>query len=388
MIVTRFHKKIMLAYLNDDRAVELQLFTDNPYPIGTIFLGRIAQKQNNIDACFVDIENAGGFLQKNTYRCGELIPVQLLREGSGQKLPLLTDVLSISGKYAVVSETVGKIKVSSKLDKECQAMLIEKVTPLLGDLDREVILRTNSANADPMDIAKEILSSSDALDLIRKKAETRTKSVLYSPGTEWIHALRDLYMDRLDEIVSDDPAIFEMIKKTFPPDLCQKEEIALRLYDDPLLPLAKLYSLEKHLKEATQKRVWLPCGGFLVIEKTEALFSIDVNTGKTAKRADKEETFYTVNLEAAKEIARQLRLRNLSGIILIDFINMRKSGNDAKLLSEFKNELKNDPVKTEVHGFTSLGLVEMTRMKGRRSLYEQAGTLSDDETVSGDKRKI
>ena len=125
-----------------------------------------------------------------------------------------------------------------------------------------------------------------------------------------------------------------------------------------------------------------------MIEPTEALVAIDVNSGKTQLKREREETLFGVNLEAAEEIARQLRLRNLSGIILIDFINMSDLRHRSELLSAFRKALKNDRIKTQVHGMTSLGLVEMTRMKGRSTLYEQAGSIAYDAVVSADKRRV
>lgn len=389
VVITHLKNKIILAYLNDDLAIELQLFTDQVYPVGTIFMGHVARIQKNIEATFVDIApGKTGFLPGTNHKNGSLIPVQLVKEGTSQKAPKLTDSLSVSGRYAVVYQKKGPVRASSKMNADTKSALIDAVKDQLKDIGNAVILRTNAGMADPADIVCEIRFLQETLQHIMKTKDHRPKSVLYSPGTEWERALKGLYTDKLDEIVTDDLTIYAAVESIFPEKIREKEKITIRLYADPLLKLSKLYSLEKHLSDATNKRVWLKCGGFLMIEQTEALVSIDVNTGKTAKIRDKEDTFLAVNLEAAEEIARQLRLRNLSGIIMIDFINMHDAGNDSALLAALRGALKADPVKTEVHGFTSLGLVEMTRMKGRKTLYEQAGTVSDDETLSGDEGTI
>lgn len=389
IVVTHFHNRIIVAYLLGDKAVELQLFTDNPYPVGTIFSGMVSKNLPSISASFVDIApGLTGFLQNRDHKCGELIPVQLVKEGTKEKAPKVSDALSVTGKFAVVYAKSGAIRASAKLDPDIKKTLLASVKEALGKQNRAVILRTNAASADIEDIICEIRELSAELDRIEKYAHTRTKSVLYSPGSEWAHYLAGMYTDHMDEIITDDPALYEEIRRIFPDEVCERDQIRLTLYEDHAYPLVKLCSLEKHLKDAMNKRVWLDSGAFLVIEKTEALISIDVNSGKSGGKADKEETFFAVNLEAAQEIARQIRLRNLSGIIMIDFINMGKGSHQSELLSALKQALKGDPVKTQVHGMTSLGLVEMTRMKGRKTLYEQSGSVSDDETLSGDERRI
>ena len=143
------------------------------------------------------------------------------------------------------------------------------------------------------------------------------------------------------------------------------------LYEDKLLPLIKLYRLEQVLKEATQERVWLKSGAYLVIQPTEALTVIDVNTGKYEGRKNQQDTFLKINLEAAGEIAYQLRLRNLSGIIIVDFINMASGEYKETLLEELEKDLCNDPLKATLIGMTPLNLVEITRKKIRKPLREQ-----------------
>ena len=141
------------------------------------------------------------------------------------------------------------------------------------------------------------------------------------------------------------------------------------------LPLAKLYCLESAISEGTQERVWLKSGGFLVIQQTEAFVCIDVNTGKFSEKKEIQDTFRKINLEAAREIAWQLRLRNLSGIILIDFINLEKEEDKKELLQNLQGYLKQDPVKGTVVDMTPLNIVEVTRKKVRKSLQEELNAL-------------
>jgi len=161
-------------------------------------------------------------------------------------------------------------------------------------------------------------------------------------------------------------ALADYLKEYQPWDL-QK----LRLYEDHLLPMPKLYNLEKALEEALRERVWLKSGAYLVIQPTEALTVIDVNTGKFEASKKKQQTFRKINQEAAREIARQLRLRNLSGIIVADFIDMENPDDKYALIETLRQELKKDPVKTVLVDMTPLGLVEITRKKVRKTLQEQ-----------------
>ena len=179
----------------------------------------------------------------------------------------------------------------------------------------------------------------------------------------------------MDEIVTDDPEVFQAVQNYLN---CYGEyEIPLRFYEDKLLPLSKLYSLESVLERSLQERVWLKSGGFLVIQPTEAFVCIDVNTGKFSGKKEIQETFRKINLEAAKEIAWQLRLRNLSGIILIDFINMENQEDKKELLHTLQAYLNQDPIKGTVVDITPLNIVEVTRKKVRKPLLEEWKALNE-----------
>ena len=170
--------------------------------------------------------------------------------------------------------------------------------------------------------------------------------------------------------MTDEPEIYERIVnyRMENPGFCLPN---VRLYQDDRLQLYKLYSVRTRLREALSKKVWMKSGGYLIIEPTEALTVIDVNSGKMIAGKDMEKTYLNINLEAAKEIARQLSLRNISGIIIVDFISMRPEEHNQKLMSVFGNLLKKDPVRTKLIDITPLGLVEITRMKTSKPLWEQ-----------------
>ena len=194
-------------------------------------------------------------------------------------------------------------------------------------------------------------------------------SVLEKSMPEYVQILQNLYSQDLEEIVTDKQELYECAVQ-YLKGYKQQEEI-VRYYEDKLLPLYKLYNLEKAFEQAQNERVWLKSGGFLVIQQTEAFVCIDVNTGKCTSKKDMQETFRKINLEAAKEIAWQLRLRNLSGIILIDFINMERDEDKEEVMQTLQRYLWQDSIKGTVVDMTELNIVEVTRKKVRKSLAEE-----------------
>ena len=194
--------------------------------------------------------------------------------------------------------------------------------------------------------------------------------------------LRNTYTADLTSIITDDPQIYNSLEHYLKENDLQNLS-KLRLYQDDLLPLYKLCRLEREIDLATSRQVWLKSGGNLVIVPTEALTVIDVNTGKYSGKKQRRETLKTINLEAAKEAARQIRLRNLSGIILIDFINMENKEDQKELLAFLESRLFADPVKTRLIDMTKLELVEITRKKVHKTLKEQIAALeSEKESLS------
>ena len=249
----------------------------------------------------------------------------------------------------------------------------------LPDRPYGLIARTNAAEASKEEFLHE-------LNLLKKQYEktalhgrNRTcYSLLYESESFYLAAVRDIYTRDLDEIVTDIPAIYEKISEylsEFQPDKLQ----ILNLYQDKLLPLYKLYSLESAIDEVRHEKIWLKSGGFLVIQQTEAFVSIDVNSGKYTAKKKAEETYRKINLEAATEIARQIRLRNLSGIILVDFINMQNPDHQDELFHVLQKHLRKDPIKCKAVDITPLHILEMTRQKVRRPLIEDLRDLHQQQ---------
>ena len=176
-------------------------------------------------------------------------------------------------------------------------------------------------------------------------------------------------MDGMEEILVNDAEIYEKICSYFKKEMPENLEL-VHFHDDSGYPLGKIYSTETAVEHALAERVWLKHGGYLVIQVTEALTVIDVNSGKNVRKKGDDESTLKMNLEAAKETARQVRLRNLSGIILIDFINQDEEKNEETLLKEFRYFLAKDPIQTTLVDITALGLAEVTRKKVRKPLHE------------------
>ena len=195
-------------------------------------------------------------------------------------------------------------------------------------------------------------------------------SCVYKTEPFYISAVRDANSRNLEEIVTDSPEISRQISDYLDTNSPEEKE-KLRFYEDKLLPLYKLHRLETALEEIQHEKVWLNSGGFLVIQQTEAFVSIDVNSGKFTGKKKMQETYRKINLEAAKEIARQLRLRNLSGIILIDFINMENPDHQDELFHVLQKYLRKDPVKSRAVDITPLHILELTRKKVRKPVIEE-----------------
>ena len=241
-----------------------------------------------------------------------------------------------------------------------------------------LIIRTNGKGASADELAAEIRGLRKLFCKLLETAPYRScHSRLYQAPSSFLANIRNAYAEQLGEIITDDPQLFEEIRGFLTQE--QPEDLEkLRFYQDPLLSLGKLYQLEQVICRALEKRVWLKSGGYLVIEPTEALVVIDVNTGKYSGKKTMQETILKINLEAAEEIGRQLRLRNLSGMIIVDFIDMAAEEDRRLLLEHLMAVVSMDPVKTVVVDYTRLNLVEMTRKKIHRPLHEQVENLQPE----------
>lgn len=380
-LVTRYQNKILYMLLEEGKEVEIDMYNDEENLIyNNIYVARVKDIVTNINAAFLEIapgqicyfsldeKNVLFLNRKNTTKVceGDLILVQVVKEAVKTKAAVVSCEINLSGKYVVLTAGKGDfVGVSHKItDKDRQRHLKQLVAPYASE-NFGFVVRTGADNAEDGDIEEEIRSLSEEYKKILENAKTRTAFTLIRRNESPVNLnIENAHLEPEDEIVTDDARLYEEI-------VSGKHRANVRLYDDKEISLLRAYSVETRIEKALAKNVWLKNGGYLVIEPTEALTVIDVNTGKfDGKEKDREDTFLKINLEAAKEIARQLRLRNISGIILVDFINMKSSDSRKVLISELERQLYKDRIQTRFVDFTGLGLAEITRQKKKKPIYE------------------
>ncbi|MCU6761255.1 Ribonuclease E [uncultured Roseburia sp.] len=353
--------------------------------LGNIYVGRVQKIVKNLNAAFIEYEKG-----KNGYYSledckdpiyikkinspnmvqGDEVLVQVAKENLKTKLPVLTTNINLAGTCCVLTSGNKKLGISSKINKKRR----EELQELFSDLSLEsfgLILRTNAKDAETSEILKEYQLLKRQFDNLLKDAKYRTCfSCLKRSEPGYLKALKNNYVSSLEAVITDQPDIFEEIEDTVS-EILKSRQVPLTLYQDKQFPLAALFNIEKQMERAVQKKVWLKSGGYLVIEPTEALTVIDVNTGKSMMKKNPQEHFLDLNKEAALEIAFQLRLRNISGIVIIDFIDLKSKEDQKELLQTLTQAVRQDPVPVQVVDMTRLNLVELTRKKVSKSLKEQ-----------------
>lgn len=386
LIVARLNDKIITALADDGRIAELHVSTEasQAVRVGDIYIGRVRKIVKNIQAAFIEIRpgmecyysmtgNPAPVFTKRTGKkplcVGDELLVQVEREAVKTKTWTVTSKLSFTGRYVVLTTGNTMCGVSSKLQGSLRDYWKETVKKWQNDLFG-IVIRTNAQEVSPETVLDEteLLAQEIRQMILKAPARTCFSCMKQSPA-DYLEKLKGLSGRTLTQILAEDDELYQAIKEYLSlrqPELLEK----LVHYKDPSFPLIKLYSVEHVLSEALKEKVWLRSGGYLVIQPTEALTVIDVNSGKCVLKKKDDGGFLKLNLEAAREAARQIRLRNLSGIILIDFINLEETGQTQTLLDALAAELKKDSVKAEVIDVTKLQLVEITRKKVYRPLHE------------------
>lgn len=391
-IITNYHNKIMTAKYENQKMMEVSFESKETLSmLGNIYVGRVENIVKSINAAFVEVqpgikcyysleENTRHiFLNpKNTDKIcqGDLILVQVTKEAVKTKAPIVSCVINFSGKYIAISNDGDGVSISSKLtSKEQKKILKEQLAPYLAK-EYKIVVRTNCESLfdtenrlDSNALVQEVEQMIDEYRTLFCIAKTRCAfSLLKGHMPEYLEILKNARVEEIGRVITDIEEYHRAILDSKDKKLVTK----LSFYQDKLLPLYKLYSVENQIEEALKKNVWLKCGGYLVVEPTEALTVIDVNSGKFVQgKGNREDGFFKVNMEAAREIAKQIRLRNYSGIIIIDFIDMKESAHNMELIEFLKAEISKDPIQTSFVEITKLGLVELTRHKVKRPLQEQ-----------------
>lgn len=345
--------------------------------LNNIYVGRVKDVVKNLNAAFIEIapgkpcyysledcQNPIYVKKINSPRLvqGDEVVVQVVKENLKTKPPKVSTNLTFTGTYLALTTENTALGISKKLPPKKREYFKELFTPYQNSAFG-LIVRTNAANAETDEILKEYDALKQEYEQLIQTAGHRTCfSLLKKSPPEFLSVLKNLPQAELEEILTDDCSVMEQLRTA---------GIKATFYEDKQLSLNRLYSLEVRLKEALQERVWLKSGGYLVIQPTEALTVIDVNSGKSVANKKVQEHYLKINLEAAQEIARQLRLRNISGIIIADFIDMKEQQMKDELMLQLKKLVKQDSVPTQVVDMTRLNLVELTRKKVRKSLAEQ-----------------
>lgn len=390
-VITRY-KDGVLSFVSDTRTSKMESVGFTPSNgqaddanIGDIFVAKVVNVVRQINAAFIDYApNKKGYLPINSgytpiitnrrydgrILAGDEILVQLEKDAVRTKEPVFTLNLSLAGKYSVVSNANTYKGVSRKCSKSER----EQLRPAIPqDTEYGVVIRTNAAwllDTSLQPVTDEIMQLSHKMTTLLQEGIHRTcYSRILQAAPFYLTNMRD-ENKRYQQIVTDDEALYHEVKE-FATVYMPEQLSNISLYQDNAYPLQKLYRVETQLGELLSQKVWLKSGAYLVIEKTEAMHVIDVNSGKNITKKENADYIYQINIEAAEEIMRQIRLRNLTGMILIDFISMEDTQKDDALLQELRTLAKKDRILTTVVDITALGLVEITRKKTTKSLHEQ-----------------
>lgn len=381
LVVTHYENKILQATIHEGKVTDLNL-SEYATVLGNIYVGKVTNIVDNINACFIDygdklpcyyslddndIIYADG-RDHSKLRIGDEVVVQISRDAVKTKNPVGSSELTLRGDYSVV-HTGSQIGVSGKINSKKLRDDLKKLARETLPESMGCIIRTNAADTDPDTIKKELNDLAGRLAQILRAATTRKCfSCLFRNPPEYIENITLIGSHKIDEFVTDDPDIFNAFREYS--DKKELSDINAVLYSDDSCPLSAIYNLKKEVEGALKERVWLKSGAYLIIQQTEAMVVVDVNTGKSVSGKDMAQHMLKVNTEAAIETCRQLRLRNLSGIIVIDFINMKNPDDIYKIRDVLIKELSDDPIPAKYVDITKLGLIELTRKKLKRPLHE------------------
>lgn len=388
LLITKQENRLITAWAEDGRIRQLQAEQAEEI-LGNIYVGKVRNIVKNINAAFVEFEQGQtGYLPlqpafcpvhtdsvihgQNRVLTGDEIIVQVAREAVKTKPPTLTGNLEFPGKYVVLTLGEERVCVSKKIkDRQIRKELQEFLQECCSGKGYGLLARTNSISVTKEDLTGEIRQLEKRLQELISFGRHKTQfSCLYKAPPAYLESIQGLYQDKTGEVLTDDTEIFASVKE-FLAGSGWREVPEVLLWNPEHGKMDAVFEIGKTIEKALQTKVWLKNGAYLIIQPTEALVVIDVNTGKAIKKKDVQKNFLKVNLEAAKEIAVQIRLRNLSGIIIVDFIDMDSEEANKELLDTFRRELGRDSVPTNLVDMTKLGLVEITRKKVRKPFYEQ-----------------
>ncbi|NLC11182.1 MAG: Rne/Rng family ribonuclease [Firmicutes bacterium] len=389
IIVNCNSRETRVALLEDNSLVEI--YMERPVQeslVGNIYKGKVANVLPGMQAAFVDIDqerNAFLFVDdlrdsgdeeahagtrpsiRKLLHPGEEIMVQVIKEGFGNKGPRLTCNITLPGRYLVLMPGTNYVGVSRRIEDQDERERLKKIVEKIRPNQVGVIVRTAAEGSDQEHLEQDINFLVQLWDKITQAfKEKRAPALLHQDLALIYRIVRDLFTDNVSQFIIDDYYEYKKVLEIldFLSPSLKKRVFNYRNSQ----PIFERFGIEKEIEESLDRIIRLSCGGYLVFDKTEALTVIDVNTGKYIGRHNLEDTILKTNLEAAAEIARQIRLRDIGGIIIVDFIDMNNPQHKEYVLETIKEHLKRDRTRAHVLGLTSLGLVEIARKKVRRGL--------------------
>ena len=395
---------IRIAILEDGKLAEMYVeLPEQERMVGDIYKGVVENVIKGMGACFVDIgmeQNAflrfsdiGEFFEsygpimeddedielwKKQERekkrrdvpivSNQEVLVQVTKEPIGTKGARVTSEVTLPGRFLVLVPGYSHVGVSKKIQSIRERRRLKRIARKIKPNGFGLIVRTVAAGKSEQVLRADLENLLRTWERIEKKARKEKGPVLLYKDMGMVSSIiRDLFTPDVDHVAVDSRRLYKEIVsylKDVSPNLVPKVE----LYKGPT-PIFDVYNIEKDFERSLSRRVWLKSGGYILIDQTEALVAIDVNSGKYVSRGDHDESSFKINMEAAQEIARQLRLRDLGGIIVIDFIDMQSEEKKARLVAEFKRELRKDRARTSVSNISEFGLMEMTRERVRPSVF-------------------
>lgn len=389
ILINRTSAETRFALLENGKVIEVQYERLNQRKIvGNIYRGRVVRVLPGIQAAFVDIGlNRTGYLYvdealsswegeakekpniREIVREGQEIIVQVSKEAFGSKGPRLTTKISLPGRYLVYMPFERMIGISRRIESLSEQERLRKLAERIKEDHEGILIRTNGERVGEEEIKDEYLALKNLwAESLEISKGNRAPCLIHEDLGVAHKVLRDYLDEEVSEILIDDVEEYRNLLHSITMIGAQYKE-RIKLYRGKT-DLFSAYQVETEIQKALHKRVNLKSGGFLIIEHTEALTIIDVNTGKFVGKDALSQTVLKTNLEAAEEIPRQLRLRNIGGIILIDFIDMHLDSHKEQILTTLKREMNRDPMKSQILGITALGLVEMTRKKVKENLQQ------------------
>ncbi|MFN6351950.1 MAG: Rne/Rng family ribonuclease [Cyanobacteriota bacterium] len=375
------------AVLSDDRVDEL-VVAQGRYQIGDVYLGTVENVLPGIDAAFVNIGESekNGFihisdlgplrLRKTGAGITELLEprqkvlVQVMKEPTGSKGPRLTGNLSLPGRFLVLQPHGQGVNISRRINSEAERNRLRALGVLIKPPGAGLLIRTEAEGVGEELLIDDLEALLRQWEAIQQAAETATPPVLLNRDEDFIHrVLRDFYGPDVVRVVVDAPEAVARVNGFLGED---QNQLTVEFHEEST-ELLEHFRINAAIRDALRPRVDLPSGGYVIIQPTEALTVIDVNSGSFTRSANARETVLWTNCEAATEIARQLKLRNIGGVVIIDFIDMESRRDQLQLLEHFTQAVRNDSARPQIAQLTELGLVELTRKRQGQNIYELFG---------------